>query len=128
MFHLASTAQARLTPEACTVAESFCGALPPYVRRQLRSIRLFGVQARRFDPDAPFELLVLADERTVEVKTAVSIATFAVESSGLYQARATVTTPAEVDKPGPQLVRLLVNAQREGVDLWVRESIDSAHP
>jgi hypothetical protein len=128
MFHLASTAQARLSPEACAVAESFCGALPPYVRRQIRSIRLYGIQARRFDPDAPFELLVLADDRSLEVKTAVSIATFAVESGGLYEARATVATPAELDKPAGQLGRLLQNAQREGIDLWVRDLSLPAQP
>src|SRR4051812_46592341 len=127
MIRLGSAAQSQLSPEACQVVESFLAALPPYVQKQIRSVRLFGSQARRFDPEAPFELLVLAEARSMEVKTAVSIGVFAVESAGLYAARATVTTPDEISRPSQQLARLLRNAEREGIDLWVRESGPGGH-
>lgn len=122
MFRLVSSATVRLSPEALLVAESFLAALPPFVQRQIRSVRLFGPQARRFDPESPFDLLVYADERNVEVKTAVAIALSAVEADGLYAANATLCTPGDLRDASGQLSRLLQNAQREGVDLWAREA------
>ncbi len=110
------------------VADLFLAALPPYIRRQVRSVRLFGPQARRFDPDSPFDLLVVAEARTVEVKTGVAIAESAVEGEGLYAARTTLVTAFDLASPTGQLGRLLQNSQREGIDLWVRDDAMSASP
>lgn len=119
MFRLALHAQARLSPEACSVAELFLAALPPYLQSRIQSVRLFGPQARRFEPEASFDFLVVADERSPELKTAVTVGTASVEREGLF-ATATVTTVAEMNQPSPTVSRLLQNARREGVDLWVR--------
>jgi len=121
MFRLVPSATVRLSPEALLVAESFLAALPPYVQAQIRSVRLFGPQARRFDPESPFDLLVFADERNVELKTAVAIAVSAVEAEGLYAANATLCTPGDLRDPTRLFARLLHNAEREGIDLWARE-------
>jgi hypothetical protein len=120
MFRLEATAYKRLSDEALMVAEQFLGALPPYARQQLHSVRLFGVQARRFDPEAPFELLIVADQDTWAVKTGISIAVSAVESSGLYTAHTTLATTADLAQPTALLRRTLQNADREGLELWRR--------
>ncbi len=120
MFHLAPQAALRLSPEAANVAEQFLRALPPFAREKLQDVRLFGPQARRFEPDEHFAFLVVADERSVEVKTALAIATSAAEADGLYAVDVTVATKGEVDDAPPSLARLLANARREGVELWRR--------
>jgi hypothetical protein len=104
------------------MADCFLSALPRQVERSIRSIRLFGPQARRFDPESPFDLLVVADAGDPGLRTAVAIGVSAVESGGLYEATATVASAAELERPTPHLSRLLRNAAREGVDLWVRDS------
>jgi hypothetical protein len=121
MFRLAAPAYVRLSSEAQMVAELFLSALPPFARRQIRSVRMFGPQARRFEPDAPFDLLVVADERSLEVKTSVSIAVAAVEREAQQLVQVTVATAGELDGSPAGLSRTLQNARREGVDLWLRE-------
>jgi hypothetical protein len=123
MFRLEPSVQSRLSPEACLVADSFLRALPPRVRADIRSIRLYGAQARRFDPEARFDLLVVAERQNVELRTAVAIGVSAVEADGLFSATATIVTPEDVAHPRPALTRLLRNAQREGIDLWAAPSL-----
>ncbi len=122
MFRLALQAQARLSPEACSVADLFLAALPPYLLPRIQSVRLFGPQARRFEPDSSFDILIVAEERSPELRMAVSIGTAAVGAEGIYEANVTVTTPAEVNQPTPPVARLLQNARREGIDLWTRSA------
>ena len=107
------------------VAELFLGALPPFASRQVRHIRLFGPQARGFEPEVPFDLLVEVDKRSIEVKTAVAIASSAVESEGLASVFVTLVTPFERAQASGSLARTLRNAEREGLDLWLRpEEVD----
>lgn len=120
MFRVLPSALVALSPEACTVAESFVASLPAKAATQIRSIRLFGIQARRFDPEAVFEFLIVSDERSVEVRTAVGVARSAVESEGLYTTAITVATADEFAGPPDKQGRALRNARREGVDIWVR--------
>jgi hypothetical protein len=122
MFRLALQAQARLSPEACSVAELFLAAMPPYLGSRIQSVRLFGPQARRFEPDAPFDILIVAEQRSPELRMAVSIGTASVGAEGIYSANVTVTTPFEMNQPSPAVARLLQNAKREGVDLWTRSA------
>lgn len=121
MFRLASAAAARLSPEAANVAEIFLRALPPFVRERVRSVRLYGPQARRFEPETPFAFFVVADDRSIELKTALAIATNAAEADGLNAVEVTLATAGEVDAPAPMLARTLQNARREGIDLWRQE-------
>lgn len=121
MFRLDVMACARLSPEAQMVSEIFLGALPPFARRHVRSIRLFGAQARRYDPEAPFDMLVLVDTRNVEVKTALAIASAAVEQEAQASIFTTLVTSFERDTASGALARTIQNAVREGVDLWSRE-------
>lgn len=120
MFRLAAQAYARLTPEAQTVAEVFLGALPPFARSAMRKIELFGNQARRFEPDLPFDLLVVVDEATVEIKTALSIAASMVESAAEQSVMLVTVAASELEAPSPSVQRALQNARREGVALWHR--------
>lgn len=106
-------------------AELFLGALPPSVARHLRRVRLFGLHARRFEPDAALELLVETDGRSIEVRTALALATHAVESEGAVAVELTAVTPFEAAQASGLLARTLGNARREGLDLWVREDAES---
>ncbi len=120
MFHLSTQAAARLSPEAVNVAEQFLRALPPFAREKLARVDLFGAQARQFEPGSPFAFFVVADERTVEVKTALAIAANAVEADGLFTVDVTMATSGEIESAPPSLARVLQNARREGVALWTR--------
>lgn len=120
MFRLAAQAYARLTPEAQTVAEVFLGSLPPFARNAMRKVELFGNQARRFEPDLPFDLLVVVDEPTVEIKTALSIAASMVESAAEQSVMLVTVASTELNAPSPPIQRVLQNARREGVALWQR--------
>jgi hypothetical protein len=126
MFRLAAGAYSCLSEEGLMVAEQFLSALPPFAREHITQVTLFGPQARRFDSEAPFDLLVFADQGTWAVKTGVSIAVSAIESSGLYTARATIATAFERRDPSTTLRRLLQNAEREGVELWARGELPAA--
>lgn len=120
MFRLEASAVAELEPDSLAAAESFLSALPPQLSRQVARVRLFGSHARRFEPDAAFELLLEVDKSTVEVKTGVSIATDVVEAQSLVTAAVTVVTAFEAQNASGLLSRTLRNAEREGLDLWVR--------
>ena len=122
MFRLSSSAYLRLSEEAVMVAELFLGALPPSARRQLQLVKLFGPQARRYDPELPFDFLIVSDEASITVRTGVAIGVAAVESSGLHKARLTAATASEYRNATGTLGRIKANAEREGVELWVREA------
>lgn len=126
MLRLSPSACSRLPAEAQAICEQFLRALPPFARWRLSVVRLFGPQARAFDPEAPFDLLLVCDERSIEVKTAVAIARSAVEAGGLHQVAVTVVSAVEAQGATGALARLLQNARREGVDLWSREAVAPA--
>lgn len=126
MFLLDSSAASQLAPETLAAAELFLGALPPSARQHLRSVRLFGAHARRFEPEAALELLIETDRRSIEVRTALALATHAVESEGEITVQLTVVTPFEVSEATGVLARTLGNARREGLDLWVREDVETS--
>jgi hypothetical protein len=118
MFRLAPTALARLSPEAATLAERFLFSLSPAIRALVSEVRLFGTQARRFDPEAPFSFLVVVEDCTLPVKTAMSIARQAATGDGTFEVEVTLATPSEVDTSTGLRARLFQNARREGVELW----------
>lgn len=120
MFLLEASAVALLEPESLTSAESFVGALPPHLVRQVARVRLFGSHARRFDPDADFEILIEVDKPSTEVKIGVSIASSVVEAQDIVTMAVTLVTAFEVQNASGLLARTLRNAEREGLDLWVR--------
>jgi hypothetical protein len=120
MFRLAPTALGRLSPEAADLAERFLFALSPAVRALVNEVRLFGAQARRYDPGAPFSLLVVVEEPSLSVKTAVSIARQAATGDGAVEVEVTMATPTELDLSTGLQGRLFQNARREGVELWRR--------
>jgi hypothetical protein len=120
MFRLAPSASLRLSDEAIMVAEQFLGALPPSSRRHIQLVKLFGPQARRYDPELPFDFLIVSDDASITVRTGVAIAVAAVESGGLHSARITSATASEYQNASGTLSRIRQNAEREGVDLWVR--------
>lgn len=120
MFRLAPSAYLRLSDEAIMVAEQFLGALPPSSRRLIQLVKLFGPQARRYDPDLPFDLLIVSDDASITVRTGVAIGVAAVESGGIHTARLTTATASEYANASGTLSRIRQNAEREGVDLWVR--------
>lgn len=126
MFLLDPTAASQLAPETLMAAELFMGALAPSAAKHLRRVRLFGPHARRFEPEAALELLVETDKRSIEVRTALSLATQAVESEGAVVVELTVVTPFEASEATGLLARTLGNARREGLDLWVREDVDAS--
>lgn len=123
MFRLAPGASMRLSEEALMVAETFLSALPPSARRQLRVVKLFGPQARRYDPELPFDFLIVSDDASITVRTGVAIAAAAVEGTGLHTVRLTTATASEFAHPSGTLARIKANAEREGVELWLREPV-----
>lgn len=122
MFRLSPVATTRLTPEAQLVCETFLGALAPFTRPKIRAVRLFGPQARRFEAEAPYDLLVVVDERSIEVRTSVAVAVSAAESQANVPVQVTVASAFEETGATGPLARLLHNARREGVELWAREA------
>ena len=118
MFRLAPNALARLSPEAVHLAERFLYSLSPAMRALVSEVRLFGAQARRFDPEAPFAFLVIVDDCSLPVKAAVSIARQAATGDGSFEVEVTLATPTEVDSSTGLRARLFQNARREGVELW----------
>lgn len=120
MFLLEALAVAQLEPESLAAAESFLGALPPHLIRQVARVRLFGPHARRHEPGAAFELLVEIDKPSVEVRTGVSIASSFVEAQSELTMAVTLVTAFEAQHASGLLSRTLQNAEREGLDLWVR--------
>jgi len=127
MFRLRPEAEAVLPPEALAVCEAFLSGFAPSVRVSLRSVVLFGIHARRYDAAAEFEFLVLTESPTRELRTSVSIATeaaerLAVSASDLSGVRVTCVSRFEETNATAVTNRLLANARREGVVLWVGES------
>lgn len=118
MFRLAPPAAARLSPECLHVVEQFLAALPPFTRRAVERVRLFGPQVRGYEPEAAFDVLVVAHARSLEMKTALAIATTAAEEGGQYDVRATLVTPDEWEAASGDTARTVANARREGLDLW----------
>ena len=96
MFLLEASAVSRLEPEITddrrAVSRGFAAVCQ---RAGALRVRLLGPHARRFEPGAEFELLVEVDKRSVEVKTAVAIASSAVADEGLVLVAMTVVTPFE---------------------------------
>lgn len=123
MLRLAPQAAARLSDEAQLVADLFLAAVPPALRKTIRCVRLFGPQARRYEAGQPFDLLVLADERTLAMKSAVSIASAAVEGEAAQSVFVTLVGVPELEQPSEHLQRALQNAEREGIDLWQRPGL-----
>lgn len=119
MFRLASQALLDLPAEALAACERFLDALPPAAQEHLRAVRLFGPQARRFEPQAPFCLLALVERRSLEAKAALAVACAAMEAGGDCLVDLLLVTPEELASPAPPLARSLQNARREGVDLWL---------
>jgi len=120
MLRLAAQACSRLSPEARDVAEIFLRALPPFAGGSVRAVRLYGGQARRFEPETPFDLIVLVDDRTLEVRTALAIAASVVQAETTHVVEVQSASTDDLASPPPGLARALANARREGVDLWVR--------
>jgi hypothetical protein len=122
MFRLSPAASTRLSPEALQVCETFLGALAPFTRPKIRTVRLFGAQARRFEPEEPYDLLIVVDERSIEVRTSVAVAVSAAETQANVPVQVTVASAFEESGATGPLARLLTNAKREGVELWAREA------
>jgi hypothetical protein len=120
MLDIAPDAATRLDPEVHEALERFVTALPAMAARRLRHVSLFGAQARQWDPAARFDLLVVADDRTVETRTALDLATRALEDDGRITADVTLASAFEVSQPTGLLRRLLDLARREEVVLWRR--------
>jgi hypothetical protein len=120
MLDIVPDAAARLDPEVHKALERFVTALPAMAARRLRHVSLYGPQARRWDPEARFDLLVVADDRTVETRMALDLATRALEDDGRVTADVTLASAFEVSQPTGLLRRLLDTARREEVVLWRR--------
>lgn len=96
----------------------FLAALPPASSRELRAVVLYGPQARRHEPDLPFDLLLRVEHASRELKAGLSLASSAVQRERDRELRLEVVTEEEEKAPSPALQRLLQNARREGVGLW----------
>lgn len=126
MFRLRPQAEAAMTPEALAVCDAFLRGLSPSLVAAVRSVVLFGAQARRFDAAAEFDVLVLSEAGSRELKTSVGIATEAAERAAALasdQCGLQVTIVSRFDEANASgaMNRLLANARREGIVLWSRE-------
>lgn len=120
MLRASSRAVRRLAPEVEDVIHRFFEALPAVAESLFASVILYGPQARRYEPEETFCLLVVLSENSVRTKAALALAADAASLRGKLDVQVTSATLDELVQPS--IARLVSSAKREGLMLWEREA------